>query len=73
MGLRSLVEISPVAYLGALEIAVPSFTGNDGICPQLEVVVGGPEIWRGDGSSEDRWDVFLHSESRADLKLTSLL
>ena len=39
MGMRSLVETSRVAFLGALEIAIPSFTGEDQICEKLEGVV----------------------------------
>lgn len=35
LGVMSLVEINPAAYLGALETAIPSFTGEDSICPQL--------------------------------------
>ena len=34
-GFRSLVETSLAAFVGAVEQAVPSFTGPQGICPQL--------------------------------------
>ena len=30
LGMRSLVEISTAAYLGAMETAIPSFTGKAG-------------------------------------------
>ena len=69
MGLRSLVETSPAAYLGALETAIPSFTGDEGICPQLEAVIGGPETWGVDTSSDSRWEVFLQSGVRDSIKL----
>ena len=48
LGLRSLLETSPAAFCGAVEMAVPRLTGEEGFCPSLEAVVGvveGPERW----------------------------
>ena len=42
-GLRSLVETSLSAFIGAVEQAVPSFSGPEGICPQLSNYLGGEE------------------------------
>ena len=39
LGLRSLLESSPAAFCGAVELAVPRLTGEGGICPPLEAVV----------------------------------
>ena len=61
LGMRCLVEISPAAYFGALESAIPSFTWEDMICPQLEAVVGGEESWGMDAVSETRWEKFEQS------------
>ena len=38
--IRSLVETSPVAYIGGVEMSVLYFTGREGICPALDDVVG---------------------------------
>ena len=45
IGLRSLVETSPVAYLGALDTAIHSVCREDKISPLLQDVVGGDESW----------------------------
>ena len=52
MGLRSLVDTSLVAYLGAIEVAIPSFTGEGGICKLFTKVVDGDECWGRDALSE---------------------
>ena len=57
LGLRSLVETSPAAFIGGIEMSLPHFTGHDGICPLLEDVVGSVE-----GTA--RWSSFLAAESR---------
>ena len=41
MGLRSLEEVSSVSFVAAVESVVPAFWGEQGVCPQLEEVVGG--------------------------------
>ena len=43
MGFRSLEDISPVAFLGAVEQVIPSFGGPEGGCTLLEAYVGGLE------------------------------
>ena len=61
VGLRSLVDTCPAAYIGAAEMALPHMVGDDeeiGICPQLERVTG-----RGNG--ENRWSTFLEYNSRS--------
>ena len=62
--MRSLVETSQIAYLGALEMAIPSFTGEEQICSQLEGVVGGDESWGIDSLPDSRWDVLELSGCR---------
>ena len=42
-GLRSLVETSPAAFVGGVEMSLPHFTGHDGVCPKLEDVIGNIE------------------------------
>ena len=32
LGLRSLVETSPAAFVGGVEMCIPHFTGHEGIC-----------------------------------------
>ena len=63
IGLRSLVETCPVAFLGGVEMSVPHMVVSEdeelgsGICPQLEDVVGqvkGPV----------RWEEFLRKNSK---------
>ena len=51
-GLRLLVETSPVAFVGGVEMAVPSLTGDEGICSVLEGMIGRVE-------GNNRWQQFL--------------
>ena len=57
LGIRSLAETAPAAFIGGLEMSLPHFTGTGGICPNLVEVVGMVE-----GAS--RWDTFLTMGSR---------
>ena len=60
LGLRSLVETIPAAFVGSVERALPFMLGQEGergLCPQLEEVVGRVE-------GEQRWDTFLAAGSR---------
>ena len=57
LGLRSLLETSPVAFCGGVELAVPRLTGEGGFCPPLEAVVGRVE-------GPERWADFLAADSR---------
>ena len=57
LGLRSLVETSPAAFVGGVEMSLPHFTGEEGICALLEDEVGRVE-------GLNRWSTFLTSASR---------
>ena len=39
--MRDQVQLSPAAYVGGLEQALPFFGGEKGICPPLEQLGGG--------------------------------
>ena len=57
LGLRSLAETSQAAFRGGVEMSLPHFTGQSGICNLLLDVIGHVE-----GGS--RWSTFLASGSR---------
>ena len=60
LGLRSLVETCPIAFVGGCESALPHMVGVDGeegICPQLEQVVGRV-------TGEFRWKTFIEYNSK---------
>ena len=40
MGLRSLVDTIPAAFLDSVEMSLPFFCGEGGLCEQLLPVVG---------------------------------
>ena len=63
-GLRSLEENSLAAFVGAVEQAVPSFPGPEGICPQLSRYLGGEGSFQEDGGGEDRWQHMLEHGGR---------
>ena len=63
-GFRSLEDSAGIAYLGALEQAIPSYSGEDGICNQLEEVMGGQNCFGDDAPSDMRWKIMLESGSR---------
>ena len=63
-GLRSLEETSRAAFIGAVEQAVPSFPGPEGICPQLSNYLGGEDSFGRDVGGEGRWQVMLESGGR---------
>ena len=64
LGLRCQEELAPLAYLGALEQALPFFGGEDGICPQLSHLVG--------ESALDRWRPLIQSGCRTGNELMAL-
>ena len=70
-GIRSMKETSSVAFLGALEQAVPAFQGERGVCPQLATVLGGEECF-GDEATGDRWRVMLASDCKEGKELRRL-
>ena len=57
LGLRSQTETSAAAFIGGVEMSLPHFTGEEGICSQLEGVVGRVE-------GHNRWATFLAGGSR---------
>ena len=57
LGLRSQLETSAAAFIGGVEMSLPHFTGEEGICVQLEEVVGRVE-------GGNRWETFLTAGSR---------
>ena len=63
-GFRSLEDMAGIAFIGALEQAVPALSGEDGICCQLEEVMGGQECFGEDAPADQRWRVMLASDSR---------
>ena len=57
LGLRSFAETSPAAFVGGVEMAIPHFTGDEGICLLLEDQIGRIQ-------GMDRWQAFLMAGSR---------
>ena len=47
LGLRSQVETGAAAFLGGVEMSLPHFTGEDGICTELEWLGGSRGITGG--------------------------
>ena len=64
LGLRGQVELSPAAFIGGLEQALPHFIGVGGVCPQLVAVLG-----EGDGQVDLRWQTLLRSGCRTGREL----
>ena len=64
LGFRSSEDSAGIAYLGALEQAIPFFAGEDGICNQLAEVVGGQDCFGEDAPPDLRWRILLESGSR---------
>ena len=54
-----MVESTAAAFIGAVELALPSFSGPQGLCQQLEPLVGS-----GTGSGEPWWQSVLDSGCR---------
>ena len=65
MGLRSMVDTIPPAFLGSLEMCLPFFCGEEGLCLLLEPLLG--DIRAAD--SKSRWRVLLASGSRTGREL----
>ena len=64
MGLRSLTDLSPAAYIGAVEQSVTGFTGERGVCPVLSNVVGGEDCFGRAAPTDTRWRIMLGSGCR---------
>ena len=66
MGLRSMVDIIPTAFLGSLEMSLPFFCGEGGMCDLLEMVVGDVMVVE----EAIRWRTLLNSNSRTAIEFT---
>ena len=58
LGLRSQLDLSPAAWVGALEQALPYFSGEKGVCPPLSELSGEEE------GDLQRWQPLLESGLR---------
>ena len=65
VGLRSQVELSSAAFIGGLEQALPHFTSEGGVCPQLVGVLGD-----GNGQEDMRWWPLVQSDCRTGRELS---
>ena len=61
LGVRSVLETSPAAFVGGVEMSLPHFSGHEGLCPGLGEVLG-------DTEGGERWADFLARESRTALE-----
>ena len=57
LGLRSMEETSLAAFVGGVEMALPHFTGDEGICVLLADQVGRVQ-------GHNRWETFLEAGSQ---------
>ena len=64
-GLRSVSETSGPAFIGAIEMSLPFFTGDFGVAPGLEAVIGRPDQYRA-----ARWGPLIRNGSRTGQYLT---
>ena len=71
-GFRSLEDTAGIAFIGAMEQAMPLFHGENGICPQLFEVVGGIESFGDDANSSLRWSILLESGCRKGVELRTI-
>ena len=62
MGLISQADLSPIAFIGGLEQALPYFGGESGVCPPLQHLGAG-------GQQEERWSPLLQSGCRTGREL----
>ena len=56
-GFRSFLDTVNPAFIGALEQAVPTLCGENGVCPQLADILGGEDYFGEDAPGESRWRV----------------
>ena len=61
LGLKSQVELSPAAFIGGVEQALPHFASHDGVCQLLADEVGEGQGHIGVGR---RWEPLLQSGCR---------
>merc|ERR1712074_112083 len=62
MGLISQADLSPIAFIGGLEQALPYFGGESGVCPPLQHLGAG-------GQQEEMWSPLLQSGCRTGREL----
>lgn len=67
LGLRSMVDTIPGAFIGGVEMSLPHFGGEDGVCKLLEPVMG--DIQKEPDAS--RWNMLLTSGCRTGLELAA--
>ena len=67
VGLRPLKFTHQAAYIGGLELALPFFTGENGLCCSLEDLIGRPDVDAGEG----RWSGLLSGTSRTGRELAT--
>ena len=64
LGVRSLTETSPAAFIGGVEMSLPHFTGEAGLCPELQNVLGLIE-------GGERWSAFVDGGSRTSTEFSN--
>ena len=60
MGLRSLVDTAAATFIGSVEMSLPFFTGEGGLCPLLEPLIGNIR----EEEVATRWRTLLTSDTR---------
>ena len=63
MGLRSMIDVSLLAFIGSVEQALPHFIGEGGFCQQLAPVLGNMR------DSGHRWRDMINSQCRTGAEL----
>ena len=67
LGLRSMVDTIPAAFLGSVEMALPHFVGHGGLIPQLAELLGdlgGEEV-------ANRWQALLDSGAQTGVEMAA--
>ena len=64
-GLCSQIDLSPAAFIGAVEQVLPSFVGTKGVCQQLAHLIGSME------DTQLRWQTLLQSGCRTGQELAT--
>ena len=65
LGLRSILDTSAAGFVGSVEMSLPHLGGEEGVCRQLEGVLGDLHS-REDGT---RWEPLLASDARTGVEL----
>ena len=61
MVLRSLVDTSPAAFIRSVKMSLTFLTGEEGLCPLLEFLIGDVRA----AEEASRWRIFISSGCRA--------